>query len=61
VRNRVRLRGPLPCEGCGLPADFAEVDGEGDAWPWHDLCAVRVDGLAASIVAARDCRLGATR
>lgn len=60
MRDRMRLPGPMPCEGCGLPADFAEVDHDGEVWPWHDLCAVRIDRLAAAIVAARDRRLAAS-
>lgn len=61
MREQVMLPDPLPCDGCGLPSDFAEVGPEGEPLPWHDLCAARVDRLAAAVTAARDRRLASGR
>jgi hypothetical protein len=62
--ERRRLSKPRPCEGCGQPADFAEVydfDPDREEFPWHDLCGRRVDRFADAITAARDRRLATER
>ncbi len=56
-----RLPEPLPCTGCGMPADFAWDDGVGEVLPWHDVCAARMDRLVRAVFEARDRRLASGR